>query len=71
MTWPSRPIHVAGFLVGAVVAPETGVRFLAVGLRVTDIDQTVRPDGEHAIDWARQLVHTGRISHFTPTAIEE
>jgi hypothetical protein len=41
--WQSIPIQFDGSIVGAAVPQEKGVRFIAIDLRVAELDQTVWP----------------------------
>ena len=51
----SRPIEVDGVFLGAAVEHEFGVRFIAVDVRVTEMDQSIWPTLEYAYRSARQL----------------
>ena len=56
----SRPIEVDGVFLGAAVEHELGVRFIAVDVRVTEMDQSVWPTLDYAYRSARQLFKCGR-----------
>jgi hypothetical protein len=56
----SRPIEVDGVFLGAAVEHELGVRFIAVDVRVTEMDQSVWPTLDYAYRSARQLFKSGR-----------
>jgi hypothetical protein len=49
----SRPIEVDGVFLGAAVEHEFGVRFIAVVVRVTQMDQSIWPTLEYAYRSAR------------------
>ena len=51
----SRPVEVDGVFLGAAVEHTLGVRFIAVDVRVTDMDQSIWPTLDHAYQSARQL----------------
>ena len=56
----SRPIEVDGVFVGAAVEHELGVRFIAVDVRVSTMDQSIWPTLDYAYRSARQLFKSGR-----------
>ncbi len=56
----SQPIEVDGVFLGAAVEHELGVRFIAVDVRVTDMDQSIWPTLDYAYRSARQLFKSGR-----------
>jgi hypothetical protein len=51
----SFPIEVDGVFLGAAVEHELGVRFIAVDVRVSEMDQSIWPNRDHAQRSARQL----------------
>jgi hypothetical protein len=55
----SRPIEVDGVFLGAAVEHELGVRFIAVDVRVTEMDQSIWPSLDYAYQSARQLFKAG------------
>jgi hypothetical protein len=59
----SRPIEVDGIFLGAAVEHELGVRFIAMDVRVTEMDQSIWPTLDHAYRSARQLFKSTRASH--------
>jgi hypothetical protein len=59
----SRPIEVDGVFLGAAVEHEFGVRFIAVDVRVTEMDQSIWPTLEYAYRSARQLFRSGRAAN--------
>ena len=56
----SRPIEVDGVFLGAAIEHELGVRFVAVDVRVTEMDQSIWPSVDYAYKSARQLFKSGR-----------
>lgn len=56
----SRPIEVDGVFLGAAVEHELGVRFIAVDVRVTEMDQSIWPNIDYAHRSARQLFKSTR-----------
>ena len=56
----SYPIEVDGVLLGAAVEHELGVRFIAVDVRVTDMDQSIWPTLDYARRSVRQLFKSAR-----------
>jgi hypothetical protein len=58
----SYPIEVDGVFLGAAVEHELGVRFIAVDVRVTEMDQSIWPSRDYAQRSARQLF---RSNHFS------
>ncbi len=56
----SRPIEVDGVFLGAAVEHELGVRFIAVDVRVSEMDQSIWPTLDYAYRSARQLFKSGR-----------
>jgi hypothetical protein len=56
----SRPIEVDGVFLGAAVEHELGVRFVAVDVRMTEMDQSIWPTLEYAYRSARQLFKSAR-----------
>jgi hypothetical protein len=59
----SRPIEVDGVFLGAAVEHELGVRFIAVDVRVTEMDQSIWPTLGYAYRSARQLFKSGRAAN--------
>nr|WP_294527792.1 hypothetical protein [uncultured Rhodopila sp.] len=59
----SFPIEVDGVFLGAAVEHELGVRFIAVDVRVTEMDQSIWPSRDYAQRSARQLFRSNRFSH--------
>jgi hypothetical protein len=59
----SRPIEVDGVFLGAAVEHELGVRFIAVDVRMTEMDQSIWPSIEYAYRSARQLFKSGRAAN--------
>jgi hypothetical protein len=59
----SRPIEVDGTLVGEVERHELGVRFIAMDVRVTEMDQSIWPNLGYAYRSTRQLFKSTRSSH--------
>jgi hypothetical protein len=55
----SRPIEVDGVFLGAAVEHELGFRFIAVDVRVTQMDQSIWPTLDYAYRSARQLFKSG------------
>jgi hypothetical protein len=55
----SRPIEVNGVFLGAAVEHELGFRFIAVDVRVTEMDQSLWPTLDYAYRSARQLFKSG------------
>ncbi len=62
----SVPIWVDGRLVGAAIRQESGVRFIAIDIRVADMDQTLWPTNADAIRVAERMLRSGRIGNFNP-----
>jgi hypothetical protein len=58
----SYPIEVDGVFLGAAVEHQLGVRFIAVHVRVTDMDQSIWPNHDYAYRSARQLFKSGRLA---------
>jgi hypothetical protein len=56
----SWPIEVDGLFLGAGVEHELGVRFIAVDVRVTEMDQSIWPNPDHAYRSVRQLFRSAR-----------
>ncbi len=56
----SRPIEVDGVFLGAAVEHQLGVRFIAVDVRVTEMDESIWPSLDFAYRSARQLFKSGR-----------
>lgn len=56
----SRPIEVDGVFLGAAVEHELGVQFIAVDVRVTEMDQSIWPTLDYAYRSARELFKLGR-----------
>jgi hypothetical protein len=56
----SQPIEVDGVFLGAAIEHELGVRFVAVDVRVTEMDQSIWPSVDYAYRSARQLFKSGR-----------
>jgi hypothetical protein len=59
----SRPIEVDGVFLGAAVEHELGVRFIAVDVRVSEMDQSIWPNLDYAYRSARQLFKSGRAAN--------
>ena len=59
----SRPIEVDGVFLGAAVEHELGVRFIAVDVRVADMDQSIWPSLEYARSSVLQFFRAGRIAN--------
>ena len=59
----SRPIEVDGVFLGAAVEHELGVRFIAVDVRVSEMDQSIWPTLDYAYRSARQLFQSGRTAN--------
>jgi hypothetical protein len=59
----SYPIEVDGVFLGAAIEHELGVRFIAVDVRVTEMDQSIWPNRDYAQRSARQLFRANRTSH--------
>nr|WP_294505912.1 hypothetical protein [uncultured Rhodopila sp.] len=59
----SVPIEVDGIFLGAAVEHELGVRFIAVDVRVTEMDQSIWPTRDYAQRSARQLFRSNRTIH--------
>jgi len=59
----SRPIEVDGVFLGAAVEHELGVRFIAVDVRVADMDQSIWPTLDYAYRSARQLFKSARAAN--------
>jgi hypothetical protein len=55
----SQPIEVDGVFLGAAIEHELGVRFVAVDVRVTEMDQSIWPSVDYAYRSARQLFKSG------------
>ena len=58
----SYPIEVDGVFLGAAVEHELGVRFIAVDVRVTGMDQSIWPNRDYAYRSARQLFKSVRLA---------
>jgi hypothetical protein len=58
--WHSRPIEVDGVFLAAAVEHELGVRFIAVDVRVTEMDQSIWPTLDYAYRSAHHLFKSGR-----------
>jgi hypothetical protein len=56
----SRPIEVDGVFLGAAVEHELGVRFIAVDVCVSEMDQSIWPSVDYAYRSARQLFKAAR-----------
>ena len=56
----SRPIEVDGVFLGAAVEHDLGFRFIAVDVRVNDMNQSIWPTWDYAYRSARQLYRSGR-----------
>jgi hypothetical protein len=56
----SQPIEVDGVFLGAAIEHELGVRFVAVDVSVTEMDQSIWPNVDYAHRSARQLFKAGR-----------
>ena len=56
----SRPIEVDGVFLGAAVEHQLGVRFIAVDVRVTEMDQSIWPTLDYAYRSACQLFKSRR-----------
>jgi hypothetical protein len=59
----SRLIEVEGVFLGAAVEHELGVRFIAVDVRVAEMDQSIWPNLDYAYRSARQLFKSGRAAN--------
>jgi hypothetical protein len=59
----SRPIEVDGVFLGAAVEHELGVRFIALDVRVSEMDQSIWPNLDYAYRSARQLFKSGRAAN--------
>jgi hypothetical protein len=59
----SRPIEVDGVFLGTAVEHELGVRFVAVDVRVTEMNQSIWPTLDYAYRSARQLFKSGRTAN--------
>jgi hypothetical protein len=59
----SRPIEVDGVFLGAAVEHELGVRFIAVDVRVSEMDQSIWPSLDYAYRSVRQLFKSGRAAN--------
>ena len=55
-----RLIEYDGYVLGAAVTHELGIRFIAGDVRVTGMDQSIWPTVEYAERSARQLFRAGR-----------
>jgi hypothetical protein len=62
----SHIIEIDGVFVAAAVTHEAGVRFVAIDLRVEELDGSVWPSVEEARRLARALYSTGRLPTPTP-----
>jgi hypothetical protein len=58
----SCPIEVDGIFLGVAVEHELGVRFIAVDVRVNEMDQSIWPTLDYAYRSARQLFKSGRVA---------
>jgi hypothetical protein len=67
----TEPIVIDGVLIGALVPREKGIRFVAVDLRVAEMDQSLWPTIERARDAAREFPRTGRVAGFAPPNLDE
>jgi len=56
----SEPIDIDGVFLGAAVEHELGVRFIAVDVRVTDMNESIWPNLHYAKMSARQLFRANR-----------
>jgi hypothetical protein len=56
----SHPVQVDGVVLGATVTHELGVRFIAVDVRVAEMDQSIWPSLDYAEKSARQLLKSAR-----------
>jgi hypothetical protein len=56
----SRPIEVDGVFLGAAIEHELGVRFIAVDVRVTEMNQSIWPSVDYAYRSARQLFRSNQ-----------
>jgi hypothetical protein len=67
-----RPIEVDGVFLGATVDHALGVRFIATDARVTEMDQSIWPNVDYAVQSARQLFRPARSralpKHFVPNS---
>jgi hypothetical protein len=59
----SSPVEVDGVFLGAAVEHELGVRFIAVDVRVSEMDQSIWPTLDYAYRSARQLFKSGRAAN--------
>lgn len=55
----SRLIEVDGVSLGAAVEHELGVRFIAIDVRVAEMDQSIWPNLDYAYRSARQFFKSG------------
>ena len=69
--WGTEPIVVDGVLIGALVPREKGVRFIAVDLRMAEMDQSPWPTAERARDAVHQFPRAGRVEGFAPPELDE
>jgi hypothetical protein len=67
----SRPVEVDGVFLGAAVEHELGVRFIAVDVRVTEMDQSIWPTLDYAYRSARQLFKSGLAADPFRSSIEQ
>ena len=56
----SRRIEVDGVFLGAAIEHKLGVQFVAVDVRVTEMDQSIWPTIDYAYRSARQLFKSSR-----------
>ena len=63
----SRPVEVDGVFLGVTVEHELGVRFIAVDIRVSEMDQSIRPNLDYAYRSARQMFKSSRV--FNPSEV--
>jgi hypothetical protein len=59
----SRPIEVDGVFLGAAVEHELGIRFIAVDVRVSEMDQSIWSTLDYAYRTARQLFKSSRAAN--------
>jgi hypothetical protein len=59
----SRPIEVDGVFLGAAIEHELGVRFIAVDVRVSEMDPSIWPTLDYAYRSVRQLFKSGRAAN--------
>jgi hypothetical protein len=58
--WQSIPIQFDGSIVGVAVHREKGVRFIAIDMRVAELDQTVWPAAADVRRAVEKMLRIGR-----------